>query len=74
MSRSRGRGKNKSESDPDRSAYLRERFISKTAIPGTKIAKQALKSVCTIRGGLSATMIYFYNKRFETNRFAIKIM
>lgn len=71
MSRSRGRGKSKKKSDPG--AHWRERLNSETTIPGTKMAKQALKGMCTIRS-LSATMIYFYNKRFETNRFAIKVM
>lgn len=72
MSRSRGRGRsNKFRSDFD--AYIRERITSRLAIAGTKIAKQALKGICTIRN-LSPVMIYFYNKRFKANRFPIKVM
>lgn len=71
MSRSRGRGKSKFRSCFY--AYLGDELNSRPSVPGSKIAKQAMNGVCTIRN-LSAAMIFFYNKRFSLNRFAIKVM
>lgn len=70
MSRSRGRG---SKNIIDIQEIRREQHKSDIAIAGSKIAKQARKGVCTIRN-LSATMIFFYNKRFKEKGFAIKVM
>lgn len=70
MSRSRGRG---AKNIMDMQKHRKEQHISSIARPGSKLAKQAMKGVCTIRS-LSATMIYFYNKRFESGKFSVKVM